>query len=819
MNGMITEAIRTLRRSPIFTSTVVGSLGLAIGLAASVWAVVYAIFLAPLPFHEPDRLVELWQSREPGSAAVSDYLQPSLVESWSALEWRTLEAVTGAAVGMPLVERSPDGTRRVTVRPIVGDWFATMGVAAARGRVLAPEDFGPGSAPAAVVSDAFRRARPDLDVGSTLDLSGSVFAVVGIMPARFESGAEVWVAASSLPAEHRPVAYAGFGRLRDVVRPEAAVEEILRRSVAEHAEAPDAYGGFGVTARPMGAQARGTEKPTLWLLGGVALSVLLLGMSNVTQLFLARTQSGRTALAIRAALGGSTWQVGRGMMVEASLVGVAGGLLGVLLARWGVRVVVMFLGGQYVFASPPVVGLHVVALSAGLAIIAALVVGAEPLRRVAGLDVREMLQRRSAGAVSTRGERGTRNVLVAAQVGTSLLLVAVTVVLASAYRSYQGLDVGYDAGLVQAMPDYELAEMDSREQWSVARRLLPRLEQSPDIDAVAVWQMIAMDYPPRAELTVVTDGPSMDLEPAEMLGAFYRVPPGAIEALGIDVLEGRTLGEADHAGAPLVALLTRTGAEAYWPDESAVGRQLKLGRDAPWMTVVGVVEDHQRFDQLGRAVAPRERWAPLLLAPEIQWPEPPPGWREFSCCAGVMIAVRPRVSEPEAARLVRAELAVVAPDLPIDRLGTILDLQMDSFYGRGMLATGRLASAGALVALLLSVIGVVGVVGEGLSRRRRELAVRIALGARPLQVTGVAARESLITAAAGAGVGIVAAIALDRLARGFVFDYMVRRLEGGLDMVPLTIAACSVLTTAAVASLLVSRSATSVDPALVLRDE
>jgi hypothetical protein len=237
------------------------------------------------------------------------------------------------------------------------------------------------------------------------------------------------------------------------------------------------------------------------------------------------------------------------------------------------------------------------------------------------------------------------------------------------------------------------------------------------------------------------------------------------------------------------------------------------------MTIVGVVQDHQRLDQLGRAVAPRERWAPLLLAPEIQWPEPPPGWREFSCCAGVMIAVRPHASEREAARLLRAELAVVAPDLPIDRVGTILDLQMDGFYGRGMLATGRLASAGAAVALLLSVIGVVGVVGEGLSRRRRELAVRLALGARPLQVTGVAARESLITAAAGASVGIAAAIALDRLARGFVFDYMVRRLEGGLDIVPLTIAACSVLTTAAVASLLVSRSATSVDPALVLRDE
>ncbi len=300
--GLLRESARSLARSPVFTVASATSVGLAIGLACSVYAVIQASVLAPLPYAEPDRLVEMWQTARPGSSQRQDRLQPRRMEEWAgAADLRSLESVAGTGIGDPLVMTGPDGPIRVTVHPVLGDWFETMGVPAARGRVLLPDDLDPGAERAAVVSDAFWRDRLS-EQFKTIRLSDITYSVVGVMPRSFASGEQVWMPAETLPLEVKPVAYVGVGRLREGATLADAVTEIEQMAAAQVAADSALFGGVGATAQRLRAQGGGPNRQTLWMLTGVVVAVLLVGLSNLTTLMLVRAQARSQALAIRASV-------------------------------------------------------------------------------------------------------------------------------------------------------------------------------------------------------------------------------------------------------------------------------------------------------------------------------------------------------------------------------------------------------------------------------------------------------------------------------------------------------------------------------------
>lgn len=824
MTRAVREAIRSLGRSPVFTLTSVASLAISIGLACAVFTVAHAIFFAPLPFQDAERLVELWQTAEPGSEQTQDYLQPAQVTEWVDSDWRTLEGVSASGLGAPLLQYGPEGAQRVDAVPIVGDWFGTMGVPARTGRVLTPDDLAPGAGPAAVVSARFARERLDDGIGALVDLSGTLFTVVGIMPESFSPLARIWVAAEALPDGRRPLAYAGFGRLRDGASHDEAKAEVHQRSATDLLDDPDRFGGMGVTAKALGAQARRPEKPALWMLAGVVTAVLLIGLSNLTQFFLIRAQARSTGLAVRAAMGGSKWQIGQGLVAEAALIGLLGGGLGLVLARPGTTFVVSWLSSRYHFENDPQVGGLAFALAGGLALLATLMVGLEPARRVATLDLQALLQRRSGGAVSSRHERRTRNVMVATQVATSLVLVTAAVVQLSAYDTVRHADMGYDADrLVQAVPDYEIAGLDpTTAQWPLALTIADRLSTMPTVAGVAVWQTIGQGYPPRPEYDAVADGPSVEPGRFDRIYGYERIRPGTLAALGIPLIAGRRFTEADGPGSAPVVMITRRTAEVFWPNESALGGQLKFGEAGVWHTVVGIVEDHHRLDELGRFVALGTRRDSRAFVPIAQQREAPEGWGEVPCCSGVRLAVRPDdgLRPHVLAPALLAEFAALAPDLPVVRAETMRDLQMGGYLGNTIASSARLVGLGAAVAVLLALVGITGVVSEGLSRRVRELGLRIALGALPGHVTRVVAVEALLTTGAGLVAGLAAAAVIHVTASAFLFDYYVLQVTNGLldpGLLALGVAAVLASTTGAV--FLTARRATAVDPAVALRSE
>ncbi len=574
-------------------------------------------------------------------------------------------------------------------------------------------------------------------------------------------------------------------------------------------------------AKPLGAQGSRPDQPAIWLVVGVVAAVLLLGLSNLTQLFLVRAQSRAQALAVRSALGAGRWQVASGLAVEAATVGLLGAFLGIACAPWAIRWVAAYLASNRPLPSVPTVDLPTALLALSLGVLVAVLVGVEPARRVGALDVQSLLQRRSGGSTSTRSERRTRDALVALQIATALVLATGTTIALAAYRTISDADAGYDArAVVQAEPDYALLDIDVPRQWEIAYAALERLEQDPSITAAGAWHMFAQDYPPRPEGDVQGDGAAPMEDHRWWPSSQERVTPGTLELLGIDVVEGRSILQSDQAGTEPVAVVSRITAETLWPDESALGRQLRFGEQGMWRTVVGVTEDAHRLDALGRSTAATGRRNPRIFVPVAQVPDELPGWREFGCCVGVRIGVR-GTSDTEDARagLLRA-LASVEPELPMVEIGTLHRLHMGSYMPTAVTTTGTLLALGAAVAIALALVGIVGVVAEGLARRTRELGLRMALGAGRHRVVGTVAAEALKVAGAGAAVGVLGVVALDWGVDRYVSYSLLLRMGGDLLDPRLLGAGCGVVVGLAVlASLLSAGRAVRVDPAVALRSE
>lgn len=823
-------SLRSLGRSPAFTLTAVGSVGLGVGLACSVYAVANAALFTPSPYAEVDQLVEIWPTARPGSDQPIDYLTAASMLDWAGAEMRTLEGVAGRGMTGPLILIQAEGALRVASEPIIGDWFGTLGVGALRGRTLVEADADPRAEPAAVVSESLWRDRLSANEeypGATLSLSGTAFTVVGIMPDDFDRAEKVWIPVATLPSDRRPAAYGGVARLRGPATVADATLEISQLAAAQVARDSARFGGFGATARPLGTFGSSDDSPSLWVLVGVAAAVLLVGLSNLTHLFLVRAQQRSASLAVRASLGANQLQLGAAMLVEGLFVAMAGGLLGLVVAIGGKDLIGALLPGTTSRADPAI-GAGVIGLALGLTLLAVAAAGLEPLRRLGGLDLRTLLQRGPGSTLATPGERRTRNLMVVTQVATSVVLLATATLQLTAWRRFTHLDVGYDAErVVVARPDWDLLGTLPTEQWALARGLAPRLQARPEVEGVVVWRQVGMNYPPRPEWDAVFDGAPLDLEALQRLYLTYEVEPGTIEALGVPLLRGRTIAVDDVPGSPPVAVITRSGAEAWWPDEDPLGHQVKLGENGTWMTVVGVVENMESLGVLGRPTARRTltrgQSAPILFSAARQDLGIPVGWHAQGNCAacyGVMLAARASGSPADAATALREEIATAAPGLPLLEIRTFLDGQITGYYREAMLLPGRLAAIGVAVALVLALVGIVGMVSDGVSRRTREIGVRVALGAPHSAVMGTVAREALVTTGAGLALGIFAVIGLHRALADIVFSFDTLRLGAEALRPSLLATTCgAVLLAAAAAALTSARRALSIDPVEALRSE
>lgn len=825
MTSTVAQAARSLTRSPGFSITAILSIATGVGLACSVFANVQAAVFPDLPFPDPETLVEIWPTANPGSQQPVDYLRPERMLDWAGTDMRFLQGVSGRGLGAPLLLQSDGGATEVSVEPIVGDWFATMGVNAARGRTLIADDLRPDAPPAAVVSYAMwqsRLGRDDRFPGAAITLAEATFTVVGVMPEAFERRERVWVAAEALPAALRPVAYSAAARLRPGTSLEEAAAEVGRRAAAEAASDSVRFGGLGATVQPFGAFGAGATG-SLWVLAGVVIAVLLIGLTNLTHLFLVRAQQRTTSFALRVSLGARRRQLAGALLAESFVLAGLGGALGLLMAQGGKDLIQAVVPGTATEIRPGL-GLLGVMVGFGLTALVGLVVGLGPLRRLQALDLQSLLRRGAAGATPTKGERRVQHLLLAGQVAASVVLVTTALTLGGVWRSFERLDVGYDARtIVRAVPDWEARGTDADGQWALARQVGLRLAARPEVGGVALWRYVGMNWPPRPENEAVLDGLPIELGQLDRLAGYYEIEPGTLETLGVPLLRGRGFTREDGPGTSPIAIVSRSAAEAWWPGEDPLGHQLKMGEEGTWLTVVGVVEDLEGLGVLARETVTRGA-VPQVFTPAAQDLGTPPGWHALgNCylCDGVVIAAKGFGDVSAAARALRDEIALADPGLTLSTLRTLFDEQTSTdFYQEQLLVPGRLATSGGVVALLLAVIGVAGVIAEAVARRTREIGVRAALGARATLILLTVSADSL----RATFLGLVAGLVIVSSAQGFlvrsVYHYLVLRLSGD-TVQPSMLAggAVSVLAVVLAVTLWTARGALRVDPVEALRAE
>ena len=805
---------RALLRTPAFFFVTVITLGLGIGATTAIYTVIDGVLLRPLPYPDPDRIVQLWQLGEKGGRGqVSD---PNY-EDWKA-GTRSFSAMTQFADwGISSVAGASEPVR-VRVAVIGSDFLRILRVQPIRGRSFAADEQRIGGAPAAMVSERFWRRylgeRSDLS-STTLTFEGSAYPVVGVLPATVDLpvGADLWIARELVPRNPYRTGHnwMAIARVADGVTVEQANREISTLSRRLKQQYGDETWMFDAAAVPLREQMVGKTRPTLLLLLAASAFLLAIACANVVNLLVARAAVREGELAVRLALGAGRGRIAQQFLAEALVLALAGGALGVILATLGVKALLALEPGNLPRLGAVGVDWRVLAFALGLSVLVAAVLGLLSALRGSRGDLRQAMaqsQRTQAGAGASYRVRGA---LVVAQVSLTLVLLVGAGLLARSFLRLAQVDPGYRTeralvlDLSASVPDGPAGQ---RERVRLYDEIIARLTALPGVSAVGGVNAFPLTGGNHANGTFIIMGrpdeqldmaqlPALMKDPSRSGDAEFRVAaPGYFKAMNIPVLRGRVFEDRDGPDAPHVGVISASLAKSKWPNEDPIGKVIQYGNmdgDLRPFTVVGVVGDVR---EASLADQPR----PTFYADYRQRPIQA---REFYFV--VSGSAPPEAIIPAARRIV----SDLRPDVP-PRFRTIQTVVSESVADRRfvLLLVGVFGAA----AMLLATLGVYSVIAYVVTQRRQEIGVRVALGAQSADVLGMVLRQGFTLAFLGIAVGTVLALFVGRLLARFLFGVAPNDpvAFGGVILL--------VAVVALVASFVPALRATRVDPMTALRN-
>ena len=800
-------ALRKLAHAPGFTAVALLTLALGIGANSAIFSVVYGVLFRPMGFHEPDELVQLYS--ELRGNRFSAFSAPNFLDvqgdarSFSGVAAMGRQEVTLTGAGDPV------GLDAGTVS---AGLFEVLGVSPVLGRSFRPEENEPGGSDVVILSHALWQDRFGGDaeiVGKTIQLQRRPHQVIGVMPRGFDYPEErqLWTPLVYGPGFRDVNNRGAFGlgviaRLAPgatIAQADAELRPMAQRLAAEVPEIPLAQDNFSMSATGLREAMIGdVQQPLAVLLGAVGF-VLLIACANVANLLLARASMRETEMAVRTALGAGRGRLTRQLLTESVVLGVLGGCIGLLLALWGSAALVRLQPDVPRLAEVRVDG-AVVLFTFAIALFASLVFGAAPALQAARQDPFDALREGGRGPMASRRTHRMRSALVVAELALAVLLLTGAGLLIRSFAHLLDQDPGFRPENVltfrvqlpsDAYPD------DERRQVFFAS-LLDQLRALPGMrDAAAV------SYTPLVN-TVFRIGFEIDGGPERVPGTeqvldVRVVTPDYFRTLAIPVARGRAIEATDRDGTLPVALLNEAAVRRYFPNEDPIGRTIRLGwgrgpgqEDTPG-TVVGIAGD-VRLRNL------REDAPPTIYLAHAQ-----------VAVSGMSVVARAQGEPAALTAAIRETLLALDPNLPLDRVTTMDGVIAESvaqprFY---MLLLVLFAA----VALALAAIGIFGVMSFIVAQRKREIGIRMALGAREASVLRLVLGRSLGLIAAGIGIGLIAALGLTNLLRSLLF--------GVTPLDPLVLAATATLLalTALAASWLPARRAARLDPLVALRTE
>lgn len=797
-------ALRSIARNPGFSCLVLLCLALGIGLNTAIFSVVDTLLVRPLPYPDPDRIVQLFDVTQGAQGKPEQYS----VSSPNFLAWQAQSTVFEHLAAMESTYRNLTGgePERVAVSAVSEDFFDLLGGTTVAGRTFLPAEDKPGGPLVAVLSHAFWQNRfGGRKVGFPLVLDGKTYSVVGVLKPGFHfmREADLWIplAINEAHQPESPSTHYLFtaARLKPGVTIEQAQAEmsVIANRLAEELPATNAQ--YTVDVVSLRESLVGQLRMVLLVLLAAVGVLLLIACANVGNLLLIRTASQRGEIAIRSALGADRARIVRLILTESIVLGLIGGALGIALAVAGVRVLPQ-IGPQSLTPLPEVhIDLRVLAFALFVALLTGLIPALPPALKISRVDATERIK--GGAHRTTEGVQGRRlqGGLVISEIALALVLLVCAGLTIKSFRQLYQTPLGFTPDNVLmaqiSLPDWKYEKPE--QITAFWRGLLPRIQSLPGVVAAGTTHALPVnDFVLSTNFTVEGRVPASPDE--QLLANFRKVSPGFFRTLEIPLQEGRLFNDLDDADRPPVAIVSREMARRFWPGERAVGKRIRRGTDPskPWLTVVGVVGDV--YDE-----AIGGGFGNTLYIPHAQSP--------VSANPTVHLLVRTAVEPTSVAGAVRQAVLSVDRDQPVDKIST-MDQWVATSVSSRRFAT-LLLSLFAGLGVLLAVVGVYGVLSYAVGQRRHEIGVRMALGARAQDISRMVLRQGLSLTTIGLTIGLAVALAVTRL-----FSSLLYRVEptDPATFVEITV---SLMAVAALASWLPARRASRVDPARSLKQE
>ncbi len=756
VGGLVADvryAVRALRRKPVFALTAVGTLALGIGANTSIFNIVNGLLLRDMPYERSDELVHIWSQNTERGWFKTDI---PLVDAWDFGQRTSAFADVAVFNRQSFTLTGTDRPERMGGHGVTPNMFSVLGVSPALGRDFSDAD-GQTSAPAvAILSHGFWQRRMGGDrgaLGATINLDGEPTTIVGIMPEGFpfiDTRPDVWVPLRGHPADARRGnhSHVAVARLAPGVSVDRARRDVAQVALALEEEHPETNRGWTADVIPVQRSHLGDigARAALVMMAAVGF-VLLMACTNVANLLLARANGRRLEMAIRSAMGAGRVRMLRQTLIESLVLALAGGVLGGLLAIWGTRAIVRGLPSNI----PPIFTFEmdgtVLAFTAAVSVVAALLFGLAPAIRSSRLTGSELRD----GGRSGPGARGRRfgGFLVVAQTALAVVLLIGGGVMVRSVMGMARLDLGYEA---EGLMTFRISPGEARYEDKPAvtafhDELIERIDAVPGVERSGAVYVLPLSGSNTVG-SFVLEGEDPSDPVARYPARFNYVSPGYFETMGIARIAGRTITLADDADAPPVIVVNETLVSRHLGDGNAVGRRLVL--DGTLFEIVGVVADHF------------ERSLADPVQPGVYFPI-----RRFT---GRTRTVVVRASGDPAALVpsLRAVALEMDGDLPIYGVQPMVD-NVTRVVGPYVLMA-QLMGGFALISLLLGAVGIYGVMSYGVGQRTNEIGVRMALGAARREVRTMVVRSGMGRAALGIGFGLALAFGVTRAMSSLLVD-------------------------------------------------
>lgn len=810
MNNLIQDiryGLRGLLRHPGFTIVAVCSLALGIGANTAIFSVVNGVLLNPLPYPQPEQLVTIHQSKPNFEQGAMPY--PNFRDVQKQNQTFSAMAIS-RSFGFSLIGAGEP--ERVDARLVSADYFTVLGLKPLLGRTFMPGEDESGAGPVALISeDLWRRkfgsAGDVLQKGITLDEKS--YAVVGVIPATFTlvRGVDVFVPigqwnSGALKSRSAALGLHGIGRLKPGVTIEQARSD-LNRVMADLAVAyPTTNRGNGATVIPLKEQVVGNIRPILLMLFGAVGFVLLIACVNVSNLMLARSTGRSREFAIRSALGAGRRQLLRQSLTESTLLGLAGGALGLIVAGWGTKLALAALPTTLPRAEEVVLDGRVLLFTFVVSLLTGILAGLVPALKISRNQITETLKEGSRG--TSGGRVRAQGIFVAVEMALALVLLIGAGLMIRTLTALWKVDPGFRADNVLTfgltLPP-AMANASPQEVRAALRDLSDKINTAPGVDSASLTTG-ASPLQSEDDLFFWLEGQPKPASSSEMnMALVYGVEPGYLKAMGIQLKQGRFFTAQDDERSTPVAVIDEAFAHKYFGANDPIGKGINTGADRPWQ-IVGVVRHVKQWslnsDETDGLQA--QLYLPFRALPDNSVPT----------SAGVVLRSN-GVNEPELLNDIRQ---IVANQ---NKQNVISDPQTMNHVIAESLAQQRfsmiLLGAFAVVALLLASLGIYGVISYLVGQRTHELGIRLALGAQRQDVLRLVLTHGMKMALAGVALGLVVSLGLTRLISRMLYGV------SATDPATFVVITCLLLTVALVACFIPAWRATQVDPLVALRNE